>query len=137
MVRIQPIPLYLVPSSNWIGRDPAKVEIRVRISLELQPFQMNEIIGQCPICDRDMWKNVFVDQHHFIPRCKGGRETKWVHKICHRKVHSVFSEKELAREYYDPIKIKSHPEMERFINWISKKDPGFYDFSVSHSRKRS
>jgi hypothetical protein len=26
-----------------------------------------EIIGLCPICDREMWKDKFVDKHHFLP----------------------------------------------------------------------
>ena len=95
-----------------------------------------QVIGKCPICDRDMWKDIFVNRHHLIPKCEGGTETEWLHQICHRKIHSIFTEKELAKEYFDPEKIKLHPEMIKFIKWIKKKDPGFYDFSISHARKR-
>lgn len=95
----------------------------------------NDIIGECPICDRIMLRGVFVDRHHFIPKSEGGRETEWVHKICHRKIHSVFTERELAREYHNPLLVRVHPEMVKFIEWVKKKDPGYYDFSVGHSRK--
>lgn len=32
------------------------------------------------------------------------------------------TEKELEQEYSDPEKIKQHPEMEKFIKWVAKKD---------------
>ena len=95
-----------------------------------------EIIGDCPICDREMWKGYFVDKHHFLPKCKGGRETEWVHQVCHRKIHSVFTERELAKKYNTAESVKEHPEMIKFVNWISKKDPDFYDKTVTHNRKR-
>lgn len=96
----------------------------------------NVIIGLCPICDREMWKDKFVDRHHFFPKCKGGRETEWVHKVCHRKIHSIFTENELAKEYNNPEVVKSHPEIDKFVKWISKKDPDFYDRNTTHNRKR-
>jgi hypothetical protein len=40
-----------------------------------------EIIGLCPICDREMWKDKFVDKHHFLPKCRGGKETECENKI--------------------------------------------------------
>jgi hypothetical protein len=94
------------------------------------------VIGLCPICDREMWQDCFVDKHHFYPKCKGGRETEWVHKVCHRKIHSVFTENELAKEYNNAEIIKSHSEIEKFIKWVSKKEPDFYDGTVTHNRKR-
>ena len=97
---------------------------------------MITIVGQCPICDRDLWQGPSIDQHHFLPKCKGGRETEYVHKICHRKIHSLFTENELAKEYYDPEKVNKHPEMIKFILWIKKKEPDFYDKNINHNRKK-
>jgi hypothetical protein len=77
-----------------------------------------EIIGLCPICDREMWKGQFVDKHHFLPKCRGGKETEWVHKVCHRKIHSVFTEKELEKKYNNSELLKEHPEMEKFIKLL-------------------
>ncbi len=94
------------------------------------------VVGSCPICDRDMLKGSSIDRHHFYPKCKGGRETEWVHKICHRKIHSVFTESELAKEYNNAEIVRSHPEIIKFIKWVSKKEPDFYDRNVTHNRKR-
>lgn len=79
------------------------------------------IVGSCPICDRDMLKGPSIDRHHFYPKCKGGRETEWVHKICHRKIHSVFTESELAKEYNNAEIVRSHPETQLTIG---KEDNG-------------
>jgi len=94
-----------------------------------------EIVGICPICDRDMWKGPSIDKHHFIPKCKGGKDSEFLHKICHRKIHSLWTEKELEKEYNDPNKVCSHEEIQKFIKWIEKKEPDFYDRNEQHHRK--
>lgn len=83
-----------------------------------------------------MIKGPSVDKHHLVPKCKGGKETELMHKICHRKIHSLFNEKELAKEYNTAEKIKEHPEVQKFIKWIKKKDPEFYESSKNHNRKK-
>lgn len=95
-----------------------------------------EIVGQCPICDRDMWKGNSIDKHHMVPKCRGGKETEYLHKICHRKIHSIWTEKELEKEYNDSEKIKEHEEMQNFIKWVNKKEPDFYDRNERHNRKK-
>ena len=95
-----------------------------------------ELIGECPICNREMFKNLFVDRHHFLPKCRGGKESEYVHKVCHNTIHSIWTEKDLEQEFHDPVLVRSHPEMQKFIKWVSKKDPGFYDKNEQHSRKR-
>jgi len=95
------------------------------------------IIGQCPICDRDMIEGPTIDKHHFVPKCRGGKETEYVHKVCHNKIHKVWpNEKDLEREYNDPEKIKEHPEMQKFIKWVKKKDSEFYDKSDKQKSKK-
>lgn len=94
------------------------------------------IVGSCPICERDMIKGPFIDKHHFIPKCKGGKATQYLHKVCHRKIHSIWTEKELEKEFNDPNKVCAHPEMTKFIAWIKKKEPNFYDKNVKHNRKK-
>ena len=64
------------------------------------------------------------------------KETEWVHQVCHRKIHSVFTESELAKEYNNADIVKYHPEMIKFVKWVSKKEPDFYDRTVTHNRKR-
>lgn len=96
-----------------------------------------EFKGSCPICDRPMYDAFSsIDKHHFFPKCKGGKQTELVHVVCHRKIHSLFTESELAKEYNDPIAVRAHPEMQKFINWISKKDPFFNDHHRDHSDRK-
>lgn len=97
---------------------------------------MNEVIGKCPICDRDMWRGVWIDKHHLIPKCRGGKATEYMHIICHRKIHSIWTEKELEKEFNSPEKIREHEEIQRFIKWVKKKEPDFYDRNEVNKRKR-
>jgi hypothetical protein len=97
---------------------------------------MPEIVDICPICDRDMWKGPSIDKHHMVPKCRGGRETQYLHRICHRKIHSIWTEKELEKEFNDPEVIKKHPEIQKFIKWIKKKEPDYYDRNEQHNRKK-
>lgn len=97
---------------------------------------MSEVVGICPICDREMWKGPSIDKHHFTPKCEGGKDTEYLHVICHRKIHSIWTEKELAKEYNDPNKVRAHEEIQKFIKWISKKEPDFMDKNIRHNRKK-
>lgn len=94
-----------------------------------------EIIGSCPICERDMIKGPSIDKHHMVPKCRGGKKTEYLHKICHRKIHSIWTEKELEKEFNDPEVICANEEIQKFIKWVKKKDPEFYDRNDKHNRK--
>lgn len=99
--------------------------------------QLYEYKGICPICDREMYNAAnSIDKHHFLPKCKGGKETELVHVICHRKIHSLFTEAECAKDYSDPMKVRAHPEIEKFIKWIAKKDPLFNDHHRDHKDRK-
>ena len=67
-----------------------------------------------------------VDRHHVVPKAAGGRETVWLHRICHRKVHSVLDERTLAAAYASIDALRQHPEIARFIHWVRKTPPEFY-----------
>lgn len=62
-----------------------------------------------------------VDRHHLVPKTAGGRETVWMHRICHRKIHSVLDERALADHYADPADLRAHPEIARFVRWVQRK----------------
>ena len=53
----------------------------------------------CPLCDRIITENVPKSIHHLIPKSKGGKggETVLLHHICHKQIHLMFKEKELAK----------------------------------------
>ena len=90
----------------------------------------------CPICDRELIEGSSVDRHHLIPKSRGGIETILIHRVCHVKIHSLFSEKELSNEYNTISKLRDHFEMRKFIKWVSKKDPEFYEKSKRSKRRR-
>lgn len=93
--------------------------------------------GICPICDRDMYDDgKSINRHHFIPKSRGGKEQLLIHTLCHNQIHSLFTETECEKEYSDPEVIKYHPEMQKFINWISKKDPLFYITTKESNNKK-
>lgn len=94
-------------------------------------------LGLCPICDRPMPNDSAIcDKHHFLPKCRGGKETEYVHRICHRKIHSLFTEKELEQDYHNPELVRSHPDMIKFIAWVQKKPPEYNDNSITSNEKR-
>jgi hypothetical protein len=84
-------------------------------------------VGLCPICERDMVVGKRIDRHHLIPKCKKGKETVWLHQICHQKIHSIWTENELVKEYHVIESIIAHPEIIKFISWIKNKPIDFYD----------
>jgi hypothetical protein len=96
----------------------------------------DQYLGECPICDRVMVAGRSSDKHHWIPVSYKGKDWSWLHRVCHRKIHSLWTEKELARDWYTADKIRSDPDMAKFILWIAKKPPEFYDGSVTAKRRR-
>lgn len=78
----------------------------------------------CWLCARPLGRR--VEQHHPVPKSRGGRETRPVHPICHRTLHATFNNKELARTGDDPQALGQHPDLARFLRWIATKDPDFH-----------
>jgi hypothetical protein len=83
--------------------------------------------GSCPLCDRPMVAGPSVDQHHPVPRSHGGQAAVTMHKICHRAIHAMLSERDLAEEFSDFGKLRAHPMLAQFIAWVQKRPPEYYD----------
>lgn len=90
---------------------------------------------RCPLCDRELLSDSSVNEHHPIPRSRGGKEKVRMHVVCHSKIHSLFTEKELARTYHDFELLKAHPEMQGFLTWIRKKPPGYRSRNKTSRKK--
>jgi len=93
----------------------------------------------CPVCDRDLIEGNSINNHHLIPKLKGGKDSFPIHKICHSKIHSIWSENELRDTYNNWDSIKSDERIQKFIKWVSKKDPEFTDsnkMSKNHKKRR-
>ena len=80
----------------------------------------------CPLCDRPV-PPAQRDAHHLIPKSRGGVQTTWLHRICHRQIHALFNETELARQYHQVDALRAHPEMARFLDWVRRKPDDFYE----------
>ena len=91
---------------------------------------MDRVDQRCPLCERELGE-VNISRHHLTPKSKGGKNgpTIMLHNICHQKIHSVFSEKQLKTEYHTIEKLKSNEEIAKFIKWVAKKDASFYQFN--------
>lgn len=91
--------------------------------------------NNCPLCGRLLAKP--FNEHHLIPVSKGGRHgpTVDLHLICHNKIHSLFTEKELAKSHYSIELLQAHSDMQKFIKWVSKKPPHYYDRNKKAKRK--
>ncbi len=80
----------------------------------------------CPLCGRTIPADQ-KDAHHLVPKLKGGRETEFLHRICHRQIHALFSEAELAHHYASVEALLEHPEIQKFVAWVKRKPDGFLD----------
>lgn len=91
--------------------------------LELEQLAAETDNEICPLCDRPLGHR--TEAHHIIPKSKGGTQTVNIHPICHRKIHKVFRNSELAKlETIDAL--RPHPDIQTFVRWLSGKDPDFY-----------
>ncbi len=87
----------------------------------------------CALCTRPIPK-ALRDAHHLVPKSRGGVDTVWLHRVCHRQVHALFTEIELARRYASAEALRCHPAMARFLAWVGDKPP---DFNPPIHRSRS
>ncbi|HEV2080646.1 MAG TPA: HNH endonuclease [Allosphingosinicella sp.] len=78
----------------------------------------------CFLCGRPTGEK--VQWHHVVPRSRGGREKAAVHPICHRTIHATLTNKELERSYSTGEALRAHPEIAKFLQWVSGKDPDFH-----------
>lgn len=102
-----------------------------------QPFGSTaEPVPPCPLCGRPIVPGPSADEHHLVPKSEGGRDKTLVHRVCHRKIHATFSEKELARGYASWEALRGHPEIASFVQWVRKKPPEFNDGSARPRRRR-
>ena len=86
-------------------------------------------IGDCPLCGREMLEGSSVNEHHLVPKSLKGRDKINLHKSCHQKIHTIFTEKELQLKFNTIKEIKKNDEIKKFIHWVKKKDSEYYESS--------
>lgn len=90
----------------------------------------------CPLCER-LLGTENIDDHHLIPKTFRGKELVSLHKICHRKIHATFTERELLHYYHTVERLREHSEIQKFVTWVQKKSPEFYDCSDETNRRKA
>lgn len=68
--------------------------------------------------------------HHLVPRQHSKRkkqepgETINICSACHRQIHVLFDNKLLAKELNSLEKLSNEPQIQKFLAWVRKQDPG-------------
>ncbi|RUR52675.1 hypothetical protein [Vreelandella populi] len=90
---------------------------------------------QCELCRRA----APLTKHHLIPRAlhnkphyrkRYSREERltailWLCHACHRHIHRLYSERELADQFASREALLANEEVRHFVEWLSTKPAGF------------
>jgi hypothetical protein len=104
---------------------------------------MADTTRTCALCGRAALQ---LTRHHLVPRTlhKRARIRRTFtreerHTVvllcrpCHKQIHAVLSESELAREYSSLEALAAHPDIARFVEWVSRQ-PATADIRVREQR---
>ena len=97
--------------------------IQYEARMQAQEMRVAEA-AVCALCDRPIPPSL-RDAHHLTPKSRGGTVTVFMHRACHKQIHAMFTETELARNYFSPRALREHPEVARFIDWVKDKPAEF------------
>lgn len=89
----------------------------------------------CPLCGRVLGR-IHVDEHHLIPVSQGGKDKFRIHRVCHTKIHSLFTEAELAHDYFTWEALLEHTDIQSFIQWVKRKPSHYFDRNARANRKK-
>lgn len=92
---------------------------------------------QCQLCEREV---SIITRHHLIPKSQHRRkpmqkrytrqqmqeELADLCRACHKFIHSVLSEKELALHFYSIELLRQHQAIFDYLEWIKSKPEGLY-----------
>jgi hypothetical protein len=96
-----------------------------------QPPPAEEI---CPLCGRPIPPSQ-RDLHHWVPKTKGGKDVAALHRICHRQIHALFTENELAQRYSTIEALLADEAVRTFVRWVRTKPNDFYERTRRSARK--
>ncbi|WFD11518.1 HNH endonuclease [Tepidibacter hydrothermalis] len=76
----------------------------------------------CELCERE---GVETTQHHLTPREEGGKfmPTANLCIICHKQIHALYTNKELAQRLYTIQLLKNDEKVSKYLKWIKKQPP--------------
>ncbi|MFJ7747790.1 HNH endonuclease [Peribacillus sp. NPDC097295] len=76
--------------------------------------------GTCELCSRS---EIELTVHHLTPREEGGSllPTALLCKSCHKQIHALYSNRELAIRLYTIILLKDDEALKKYLKWIKKQ----------------
>ena len=92
----------------------------------------------CPLCERECPSRIMSD-HHLRTRGADPHLTVLLCRDCHRAIHRLFHNRELAATGSRLATIpglKDHPDMARHLAFVSKQDPN-RRWSMKTSNRKS
>jgi hypothetical protein len=113
-----------------------------RIKKKLLQAQLDQLVVPadkdeiCPLCER-LIPPPQRDAHHLVPKSWGGSQTTALHRICHRQIHALFNEAELAKSLNTVEALKTNEELQPFIRWVRTKPDDFFERTRKSQRLKS
>jgi len=89
----------------------------------------------CPLCERVI-PNDQIEDHHLVPKSKGGKVKVPLHRICHSHIHGVFTDAQLAKKFSTITALLEDPATQKFVAWVKTKPPSFEDKAEEPTRRR-
>jgi len=80
----------------------------------------------CELCERAVPR---LTKHHLFPKSVGRRKGRPVDELptaelcgaCHRQVHALFENRELAKRLDSLEALRAEPRMQSFLTWVKKQ----------------
>ena len=87
----------------------------------------------CELCNRSV---SIITKHHLIPLEKGGKkfQTLSLCTTCHKQIHALFTNRELATHYHDLESLKKDNKIIKFLKFI-EDIPGDSHVEIKTSRR--
>ncbi|MCM2442290.1 HNH endonuclease [Agrobacterium vitis] len=106
---------------------------KIRENFASDDMQAEPII--CPLCERVIPDDQ-MENHHLVPKSKGGKLKLPLHRICHSHIHRVFTDAQLAKKFSTIAAILEDPAIQKFVTWVKTKPPSFEDEAEERTRRR-
>jgi len=89
---------------------------------------------KCPLCNRDV---PFLEEHHLVPKSRGGKNVFSICHDCHKQIHALFDNKSLEEDLYKYELLIRNERFIKYLKWISKRPYGcVHKARESRNRRR-